>query len=58
MLNDKRFELEQKIMGCWSVVEDLGDDNLDKETLKKYYAAKFESLWETFEEHVACITQR
>ena len=55
MINDKRFELEQAIMGCWSVVEDLDNDKLDKETLNKYYQAKFEKLWQTFEEHLECL---
>jgi hypothetical protein len=59
-----RFDLEQEIMQCWSVVEDiellrekvldgeteLTDDELDNFLLglKTIYSAKFERLFKTF----------
>ena len=47
----KIFELEQQIMNCWSVVDDL--DLLqgpEAEALKVIYKLKFDKLWETFED--------
>lgn len=56
MAND-RFDLEQDIMNCWGVVDDLkmllnseGYDNEDIEAVARLYQRKFEALWITFEE--------
>ena len=52
-----RFDLEQDIMNCWSVVDDLkmllqsdGYDNDDIQAVIRLYQKKFEVLWSTFEE--------
>jgi len=52
-----RFDLEQDIMNCWSVVDDLkmllesdGYDNDDIKAVARLYTKKFEVLWATFEE--------
>lgn len=61
-----RFDLEQEIMQCWGIVEDiellrekvldgeteLTDDELDNFLLglKTLYSAKFERLFNTFEQ--------
>ena len=54
-----RFDLEQDIMNCWNVVDDLkmllnseGYDNDDIEAVARLYQKKFESLWATFEDCV------
>lgn len=59
-----RFELEQDIMNCWNVVEDIKTiydrvdyDDADKVMnallgLQTIYQMKFEDLWETFEKLV------
>ena len=49
MSNDS-FELEQCIMECWQVCEDLKKFDIDRQTLANYYEAKFNKLWEIFEE--------
>jgi hypothetical protein len=49
MSNDG-FELEQCIMECWQVCEDLKKFDIDRQTLANYYEAKFNKLWEIFEE--------
>ena len=41
-----RFDLEQEIMECWRVVDDVGEDTV----LGQYYTLKFEKLWDTFTE--------
>lgn len=57
---DKMFELEQKILQCWNITDDLRhlletwDDTTDdnKEHLQaiyNYYTRKFENMWTTFE---------
>lgn len=62
-----RFDLEQEIMHCWSVVEDLKllRENISDKIvtqdfqenfllgLETIYQAKFEKLWETFEKCVS-----
>lgn len=58
-----RFDLEQQIMNCWNVVEDLKVISSSSKTasvqrdlvdaVAKLYQAKFESLFNTFEEVVA-----
>ena len=61
-----RFELESRIMDCWSVVEDvqtvykmsdlrqLSQDELANVLLgiQTLYQMKFERLWQTFEEYI------
>ena len=49
-----RFDLEQQILECWKVTDDieLFSENPSEEkwkALKTYYDAKFEQLWDTFE---------
>jgi hypothetical protein len=50
-----RFDLEQQIMECWKVTDDIklfAEQNPSEEkwqALKTYYDAKFEQLWDTFE---------
>ena len=56
-----RFDLEQDIMNCWNVVEDIQTiyDRLDYADqdqvmnsllgLQTLYQMKFEKMWETFE---------
>ena len=43
------FSLEQAIMECWQVCDDLKQD-MDRQVLAKYYQMKFEKLWNIFEE--------
>jgi len=61
-----RFDLEQEIMDCWGVVDDLNivyetrgdkDDELANVLLglKTLYQLKFERLFSTFEN---CVSQR
>ena len=50
-----RFDLEQQILECWKVTEDItmmakqnaSTDSLN--ALSTYYEHKFNQLWETFE---------
>ena len=50
-----RFHLEQQILECWKVTDDISlfvEQNPSEEkwqALRTYYDAKFEQLWETFE---------
>lgn len=50
-----RFDLEQQILECWKVTDDIPlfakqDPSEEKwQALSIYYNAKFEQLWETFE---------
>ena len=62
-----RFELEQNITACWSIIEDiklLHENVLEKSMttddisnnligLEYLYSMKFEKLWETFEHLIA-----
>lgn len=57
-----RFDLEQDIMNCWGVCDDLkmllnseGYDNDDIEALARVYQRRFEALWQTFED---CIQHK
>lgn len=65
--NRDRFDLEQDIMNCWSVVDDIKElsrSMLDRRTmtedevsnyllgLETIYQVKFERLFETFEQMV------
>ena len=50
-----RFHLEQQILECWKVTDDISlfvEQNPSEEkwqALRTYYDAKFEQLWATFE---------
>lgn len=60
IIMNKMFELEQKILGCWNVTDDLRhlldkweDESAEREqirTICKYYTYKFDDMWTTFEE--------
>jgi hypothetical protein len=62
-----RFDLEQNIMQCWNVTDDVqlmldSWDSLDEDAkqnyligLKQMYQLKFERLWGTFEK---CVSTR
>lgn len=62
-----RFDLEQNIMQCWNVADDIQlyldmHDNMDEDQrmnyligLKQMYQMKFERLWDNFE---TCISTR
>jgi len=43
-----RFDLEQAIIDCWSVCDDL-KEGIDPQLLSSYYDAKFNKLWNIFE---------
>lgn len=59
-----RFDFEQEIMGCWSIIDDinillkrLNEDKIKQEDSKEYlsslktiYQVKFEQMFETFED--------
>ena len=56
MANNNRFDLEQNIMQCWNVVDDLKllleqgavtEENV--QAVATLYQQKFEYLWENFE---------
>ena len=56
MANNDRFDLEQNIMHCWNVVDDLNMlvemDTVSADTVQAVatlYQQKFEYLWENFE---------
>ncbi len=47
-----RFDLEQEILECWKVTNDIKlfqDQGGDLSVLSSYYEQKFERLWSTFE---------
>lgn len=50
-----RFDLEQELLDCWKVTDDIkvwceqGADTKDFEVLIAYYERKFTRLWDTFE---------
>lgn len=62
-----RFDLEQDIMKCWNVTEDIENfinarDDMDEDRqlnyligLKAMYEIKFDNLWAAFE---SCIRER
>ena len=62
-----RFDLEQDIMKCWNVCEDIeafiaARDNMNEDQqlnyligLKAMYEVKFDNLWNSFK---SCITER
>ena len=60
MADQDRFDLEQNIMHCWQVVDDLnmllesdGYDNDDIKAVARLYQKKFEVLWANFENCLA-----
>ena len=62
-----RFDLEQEIMKCWSVTEDIDNlyyaqESMSEDEVQNYllglkaiYEVKFNKLWDTFE---SCIKNR
>lgn len=53
--NYDRFDLEQQILSCWNITDDLKfieNDELAK-SISTLYDAKFEKLWAIFEDLVA-----
>ena len=50
-----RFELEQELLECWKITNDLqmyidqGASIEDTKVLIDYYERKFDKLWNTFE---------
>ena len=53
-----RFDLEQEILQCWNITDDIKnyvDESATSEeftALGQYYERKFNRLWETFEHMV------
>ncbi len=59
-----RFDLEQQIMKCWSVTEDIDNlyhaaESMSEDEVQNYllglniiYEVKFNKLWDTFEKCV------
>ena len=51
-----RFDLEQQILDCWKITDDLrlvaGKGEQAVEAVAVLYEHKFEQLWETFESMV------
>jgi hypothetical protein len=48
-----RFDLEQEILECWRVTEDIKlftEQGADITVLSQYYEQKFQRLWNTFEQ--------
>lgn len=66
-MRSDRFDLEQEIMKCWKITEDIelfyGNlDHLDEDQqmnlllgLKELYELRFQKLWNTFEE---CVSKK
>ena len=54
-----RFDLEQHILDCWKITNDLpmmeaqGANTADMTSLACVYEFKFKQLWETFEAMIA-----
>ena len=50
-----RFELEQELLECWKITNDLqmyidqGASIEDTKVLIDYYERKFQKVWDTFE---------
>ena len=50
-----RFELEQELLECWKITNDLqmyidqGASIEDTKVLMDYYERKFQKAWDTFE---------
>lgn len=45
-----KYELEQRIMACWGIIDDLRDESSNRHVIADYYEHKFNLLWKTFEE--------
>lgn len=48
-----RFDLEQDLLECWKVTEDIKlftEQGGDLFVLSAYYEQKFQRLWDTFEQ--------
>jgi hypothetical protein len=56
MMSDKLFDLEQQILNCWNVIDDIDlciEESDTKELLlavKVLYELKFQKMWNTFEQ--------
>ena len=54
-MSKNRFDLEQEILDCWKLTDDIkllsnrGADSADYKALAKVYEHKFNELWSTFE---------
>jgi hypothetical protein len=51
--NRDRFDLEQDILECWKVTNDISmfvEQGADMSVLSAYYEQKFQRLWDTFEQ--------
>lgn len=54
-MSKNRFDLEQEILDCWKLTDDIkllsnrGADSEDYQALVKVYEHKFNELWCTFE---------
>jgi len=54
-----RFELEQAIMSCWTITDDIpmmeqqGANMADMTSLASVYEFKFKQLWAIFEDMIA-----
>ena len=50
-----RFDLEQNIIKCWGIIDDLKEARSMDEVvaIQNYYEVRFEVLWRTFEELLA-----
>lgn len=72
-MSNKQFDLEQQIMGCWNIVEDLNtlyssvmeDGSLTKDKianillgLADLYQIKFDKTFSTFEELIALRSEK
>lgn len=48
-----RFDLEQEILACWNVTNDIElwstNNSANWSVLSGYYEQKFQGLWDTFE---------
>lgn len=47
-----RFELEQQIIACWGIVDDLKSRDLPQDVVINFYDARFNRLFNTFEKMV------
>ena len=49
-----RFDLEQKILNCWSITDDLKHSECEyAKALALVYEVKFDDLWRCFEALIA-----
>ena len=54
LYNGDRFELEQRIIKAWTIIDDLKNaENMDHVyTIASYYDIQFNQLWDLFEEMI------